>query len=271
MNGNEMIQDTKLSKKTLTSFGFKFGNRGVHSSRTIMLKDLNILLDCVEPNAQHCDYLKAIEFDNSLGKKTVSTRRISAQKLTSLYSLSPEIVLFKSLRSLYYIDRTSIPMLAMLCSIARDPLLFVSVSPITQISIGKQITKQFILETLKIKFKDLFKESTFNSMVRNILSSWTQSGHLKGHLNKVRVRPRITPTVACYALLLGYLSGLNGQPLFDSIWAKVCDISNDEMISLAQKASRQGLMNFKMAGDIMECRFPNLLTPKEEKLINGQN
>ena len=37
-------------------------------------------------------------------------------------------------------------------------------------------------------------------------SSWTQAGYLHGKVKKGRVNPRVTPFVAAYAMLLGYLS-----------------------------------------------------------------
>ena len=48
--------------------GLRFGDKSVHTSRTIMLADLGELLAAVPPEAVRADYVAAIIDENVLGK-----------------------------------------------------------------------------------------------------------------------------------------------------------------------------------------------------------
>ena len=66
----------------LRSAGFRWGDKGTHTSRTIMLEEVRLLLESCRPDATRDDYLSAIHDDNCLGKRTAATRRLSSQRLT---------------------------------------------------------------------------------------------------------------------------------------------------------------------------------------------
>jgi hypothetical protein len=91
-------------------FGFRSGARGTHSSRTIMLAELRALLGARPATATRGDYRLAILTDNVLGKKTLVTRRGTAQRLTELYALDPEVVLFRLFRFFWDLDRDGRPL-----------------------------------------------------------------------------------------------------------------------------------------------------------------
>src|SRR4030042_6801239 len=57
--------------------GFRFGDKGTHSSRTIMLEELSTLLRVSQPSFNREEYRKLIVQENCLGKRTVSTRKLS--------------------------------------------------------------------------------------------------------------------------------------------------------------------------------------------------
>ncbi len=80
-----------------------------------------------------------------------------------------------------------------------------------------------------------------------------------------RGRPVVTPAAVTFALLLGYLCGLRGKMLLDTAWTRMLDRTPPEIADLAAEASRQGWMNYKAAGSVVEITFPGLLTPHEEK------
>ena len=104
------------------------------------------------------------------------------------------------------------------------------------------------------------------SAMRNQSSwSWTQAGYLNGKVNKKRTRSVVTPVVVTFALLLGYLCGLRGKMLLDTAWTRMLDRTPAEITDLAAEASKQGWMNYKAAGSVVEVTFPGLLTPQEEK------
>ena len=78
--------------------GFKFGDKGAHTSRTIMLAELSTVLHQRPAPATRSDYAKAVVEENCLGKHTASTRKLSLQRLSELYALDPSVPLFRLLR-----------------------------------------------------------------------------------------------------------------------------------------------------------------------------
>ena len=124
----------------LTNLGFRFGERGTHTSRTIMLQELTLLLQSSNREATRQEYLDSIINDNCLGKPTMSTRKISAQRLTELYGLNTSIPLFRLMRYFCYIDQDSQPLLALLTTLARDPLLRITAIPILTLQAGNEFS-----------------------------------------------------------------------------------------------------------------------------------
>src|SRR5262245_25249169 len=96
---------------------------GTHTSRTIMLRELRALLTACPLDADVPEYRKAILEANVLAKKSESTRLRSLRYLKELYALDRQSVLFRALRDLWDSDLDAQPLLAMLCALARDPLL----------------------------------------------------------------------------------------------------------------------------------------------------
>ena len=75
--------------------GFRFGDKGTQTSRTMMLAELTELLEALPTTANREDYASAIIADNILGKQTTATRRLTNQRLGELYGLSLTVPLFR--------------------------------------------------------------------------------------------------------------------------------------------------------------------------------
>jgi hypothetical protein len=115
-------------------------------------------------------------------------------------------------------------------------------------------------------------EAILDKVVRNTAASWTQSGHLIGRTFKKRQRVKATPPAITMALFLGYLQGLRGPGIFQTVWCEVLDSTPEAMSSLAARASAAGLLRFRQSGDVIEVGFPDLLTKAEDELAtHGQN
>jgi hypothetical protein len=56
-----------------------------------------------------------------------------------------------------------------------------------------------------------------------------------------------------------------------SIWTRLLDRSPVELTDLVIEASRQGWLNYKAAGNVVEITFPGLLTAQEEKAAYEQD
>ena len=253
------------------SLGFREGTTSVHTSRTMMLDELSLLLEKVGSHASATSYLTTIVEDNALGKPTQTTRQRTAKRLTELYALDPGCAVFRLLRHFWPSDPASRPMLAFLAAAARDPLLRETTPFIQTVKLEQTVTPNQIVEHLNEKFPGRFQASTTLATARRLASSWSQAGYVRGKVNKRRSKPHVTPTVAAFALALGFLCGLRGRLLFDSTWARLLDRSPAELNGLIVEASRQGWLNYKAAGSVAELTFPGLLTSKEEKVAYEQD
>jgi len=56
---NALLRNSEVSQPWIKA-GFRFGDKGTHTSRTIMLKELALLLEDQEPNAPRDAYVSAI-------------------------------------------------------------------------------------------------------------------------------------------------------------------------------------------------------------------
>ena len=253
----------------LERLGFRFGDKGAHTSRTIMVDELTSLLkECPAPSVR-ADYTTAVVERNCLAKHTAATRQLTIQRLGELYGLDPSVPLFRTMRRLWDMDEKGRPLLALLLAMARDPLLRVTAPPIIAMQSGQELGRQQITDALRLNVGERLNEDSLDKVVRNTASSWTQSGHLSGRSRKNRMKVHPTLFVASYAILLGYLLGRRGSDLFDTIWARSLDSTPDELVFLAMDAKRYGLMDIKQSGGMFEISFDNALTSAERKVAYG--
>jgi hypothetical protein len=232
---------------------------GTHLSRTLMLTDLRRLLDYSPATAEAATYRAAVIDENVLLKPTATTRRISFSRLRDLYILDPEVLLFQVLRELWYEDAEAQPLLALLCALARDVLLRSTAEQLVALPIGSPITPDQLAAIAQRAFPDRYSAASLSSLGRNLASSWQQSGHLAGKLNKVRARAICRPSDVVYALLLGYVTGSRGEGLFHTLWARVLDSSPHSLYEQAQVAAQRGWIEYRRAGDVVEVGFRHLM------------
>lgn len=253
-----------VEKSGLTRFGFSFARNGAHTSRTMMLEELTLLLSHVsEFDAPRSEYLRAIEEDNCLGKRSGKTRTLTAKHLIELYSLDPSVAIFRALRYFWSRDREGRPILALVCAYARDPILRMSALPVLRAKSGERISREEVEEYIDDQESGRFSKATLKSTAQNANSTWTQSGHLVGRVRKYRSKAQATSGSASYALFLGYLTGARGTALFETEYARLLDCPPSRAMELAEDASRRGWIVFKRIADIVEVLFPNLITPEE--------
>lgn len=258
--------------KQLSRFGFSFERGGAHTSRTMMLEELGALLTFVDrPEAGKSDYLQAIDGENCLGKRSGKTRTLTYRHLVDLYSLDRTNVLFRALLYFWNRDSNGQPLLALLCSYARDSIFRSTAQFILKFPEGTTITRESLEEFIDAQEPGRFSKATLKSTAQNINSTWTKSGHLYGRARKVRSRANPTAGSVSYALLLGYLTGVRGQSLFQTEYTKLLDCTFDKAIELAEEASRKGWIVFKRVGDVIEVLFPNLINQEEMEWLREQS
>jgi hypothetical protein len=251
--------------------GFRFGRKGTHTSRTIMLDELTILLHQASPTATRAEFRKIIVDDNCLGKRTAATRRLSDQRLSELYALDPGVFLFRVMRQLWKAEERGRPLLALLMALARDPLLRLTAPAILRLRPGEELGRQALTDALNRGTESRFNEAVLDKIVRNCASSWTQSGHLQGRSRKDRRVVSAAPVVITFAIVLGYTLGVRGASLFETLWAKVLDANPEELLYLAMDAKRIGYLDLKSSGSIVEISLLRLLTEEDRRLIHGAN
>lgn len=234
-----------------------------------MLEELRALLSQLPVEADRAAYTEAIVDHNALGKQTEATRRLTDQRLGELYALDTRVPLFRVLRHLWSLDAQAQPQLAMLCALARDPLLRATAAPVLAMRHNQELARQSMTDALGAVVGDRLSDATLDKVVRNTSSSWAQSGHLEGRTRKFRrvIVPR--PASTTYALVLGYLLGQRGQRLLRTLWASVLDSTPEQLQAQAAAAKRQGLLDMKVSGDVVEIHFPQLLTAAERTESRG--
>jgi hypothetical protein len=225
---------------------------------------LSLLLEQIPRDAGSEDYLTAILEDNVLGKQTYSARKVSVQKLRELYGLDSGLPIFRLLRFFWSLDEQARPTLALLCALARDPLLRLSIDVILQMPLRAPFNKQEISQAIAQAAPNRFTANTLSSITRNIASSWTQAGYLTGKVRKIRSQPEITVATVTYALVLGYLEGHRGQALFATPWVRVLRLPTTEITALVREAARRSWLDYRGVSSMIEIRFPQLLAEEEK-------
>lgn len=262
----------QLRVETLNQFGFRQERSGPHLARTMMLNELKLLFSFVDQlDAEKDLYLRSIIKDNCLNKRSDRTRNLTARHLVNLYGLDPRDTLFRCFRYFWQRDEEGQALLALLIAIARDAILKSSIPFIQSYAIGQRVTREALEDYIDNLETGRFSPATLKSTAQNINSSWTQSGHLRGKFKKIRSAAKATPGTAAFALLLGYLSGVRGESLYQTEYAKILDCSMEESIELSAEASRKGWIVQKRLGAIIEVLFPNLLSNEEMGWVREQS
>ena len=248
------------SKSAAEAAGFRFGEKGTHTSRTMMLAELTELLAVVPANATREEYAEAIIEDNILGKQTTSTRRLTNQRLGELYGLSLPVPLFRILRRLWDIDEPGRPLIALLCAVARDPLLRATSKAVLPMPIGSELLRSAMTSAIRESVGRRLNESILDKVARNAGSSWSQSGHLDGRVRKIRREVRPTPGSVAFAVWFGSLHGLAGEDLLRTPWVRMLDQLPVELLDLALRAKQLGLLNASSGGGVVEIDVTPLET-----------
>jgi hypothetical protein len=240
------------------NLGFRFGDKGTHTSRTMMLTELTAVLGAVPATGARQDYVDAVIEGNCLRKPTTSTRRLTLQRLSELYGLDPEVAIFRVLRRLWETDSSSRPLLALLAALARDPMLLATARAILPMAEGIEMPRRLMAEKLRAAVGERLSDATLDKVVRNTASSWSQAGHLRGRTFKLRQRVQATPAAVAFALYLGTALGFRGDELLTSGWIKALDCLPSQALDLALEAKRLGLLDLRVAGDIFDLNLDRL-------------
>ena len=237
-------------------FGLKPTGGGTHISRTIMLPELERVLESVPQGASADDYRNAILRHNVLGKTTDSTRQKTLRHLRELYTLDESVPIFGLLRKLHASDPAGLPLLAMQVAWSRDHLLRSTTPAVLDAPEGGRVEAAALAKAVNEAFPHQYSELNVNKIGRNTAASWTQSGHLAGRAHKARGKVQPAVAAVVFALFLGNVAGFHGAAVFASPWCRLLDLDPDRAKAMAIQAHRAGLLDLRAVGEVVELSFP---------------
>jgi hypothetical protein len=217
----------------------------------MMLAELRHVLGAeAEPTPER---LKSLVLDeNVLQKRTGSARRLSLRHLRELYGLAGPPPILRAMIALWPRAGEGQPMLTFLAAAAREAFLRESAKVVLSAPANARVGAADFAASFEERYAGHYTPKMLAKISRNCASSWTQSGHLKGRVRKVRGKPEVSPAAAAYAALLGSLAGFGGPALLASKWIAVLDRSKTEVLALLRKAEGDGLLRLRAVGDVIE-------------------
>jgi hypothetical protein len=234
----------------------------------MMLDELRQVLAVTKCEASRDEYAAAIIEGNCLAKPTVATRRLTNQRLGELYCLDLASPVFRVLRRLWDVDAEGRPLLALLVSIARDPLLATTVRTIISMPDSSEFSRDAVRAALQMVVEGRLNDSTLEKVCRNVASTWAQAGHLEGRTFKRRKSVKPTASSAAMAIYLAHTAGFRGAEIFRTAWLRVLDSDPSQARQLALDAKRLGLIDLRMSGDVVELNLSRL-DPDLTRIVHG--
>jgi hypothetical protein len=231
-----------------------------------MVRDLEAIFGSTAPSAVPNDYARLVVDENVLGKRTAAARKHTLHNLVNLYAMDPAVPVFRIFRDLWDQDPEGRPLLALLCAVARDPLLRASVPVVLDAPRSKPLTSATLAFTVTREMTPATKKAIGTRM----LSSWAQAGFFDSPRKRIRVQPCATPGTTAYALALGFMEGGRGSLLLTTPWTRLLDVPADCIQSLARQAARRGWIEYRAAGDVVDLRVEALFNLEERGWCDGQ-
>lgn len=254
----EYLKIGALSQQSL-NFGGSNTYSGVSTSRTLMFKELERLLDTVPIDAIASDYRRAIIEENLLLKPSASTRAKTYAYLRDRFGLDPDIPVFRVLRLLWHRDDASRPVLALLVAIYRDPVLRSTTRLVLDTRVDDGLLSSDFGRVIESVFPNRLGEKTLKSTGENTTSTYKQSGHLRSGNPSIRQLVSAYPGSVTMALLLATLEGDGGMSLLHSSWVRLLDSSDEIILAQARIAASRGWLEYRQAGDVLDITFHRLL------------
>ena len=234
----------------LAHFGMKLSGGGAHLSKTMMFRELDALISTGASTP--AEFRSAALDQNTMGKATANTRRLTFNHLASLYGLTDPRPLTKAMLKIWSADAQARRLVVLLVALARDPLLRESATTTMKGSVGQSLRYPSFHGALLSAFPERFSGNTLRSLAQNCASSWTQSGHLNGAVKKLRQRVIPTPSTVAFAALIATACGFGGPAILSSGWMRILDLGPDQALDALRRAESVGLARVRSAGDVTE-------------------
>jgi len=218
-----------------------------------MVKELTLLFNATYKDSPFKDIRYKVINENILHKKSISGREKSFSFLKRMYSLDQNLPIYNALRWAWSVsDSNEHSLIALLCALSRDTSLRITAPYIHSLLPGKRVDKEKISSLIEQAFPNRYSQAVIASMTRNLLSSWTQSGHLHGLAEKTRIKANSNVGSCIFAVALGHLAGYRGRMLLDTIWIRTLDATDYDIQEYLQRAMKKGWIRYKQSGGMME-------------------
>ena len=227
-------------------------------ARSMMLAEMRQLHEVLPLNATQEEYRAAVEERNLLSKPTESSRRKSYRHLVELYGLKYTKPLFRAMRLLAKETPADLPLLAMLCVYGRDPQMRQSFEIIDRLSPGTVLPRSTMEQHLEEGFPGMFSVAMKKSLAQNVNTTWTACGHLEGRSKKIRALPTPSWAASTYAMFVGYLVGLRGEILLNSIFGRLVAATPTQIAAHLTTAASRHWLRLRHAGGVIEIDFSQL-------------
>jgi hypothetical protein len=121
-----------------------------------------------------------------------------------------------------------------------------------------ELRRDAMKNALQAVVGDRLNDSTLEKVCRNAASTWAQSGHLEGRTFKKRRIVLPSLIAVTFAIYLAHAAGFRGAEIFSCGWLRVLDCDPSHARQLALDAKRSGLLDLRMAGDVVELNLSRL-------------
>lgn len=229
------------------------------ASHTIGVPHLVELLDAVPPTASAEDYRAAVVDQNVLGRPTGAGRARTFRHLRELYLLDPEWQEFRTLRHLWNLAPADRPLLAGLLAFTRDETLRATWPAIATATPGDRVASADLTSAAAAILGARLSDATLAKIGRNTGASWTQTGHLLGRANKVRLALTPGPSAVVYGTYLAHTAGRRGAELLDTPWLGLLDTPPPRARDALLSAHAAGLLTVRTSGNVLDVDLTPLL------------
>lgn len=250
-------------------FGFYHATTGAHMARSMMLNELTVLIRGTRSDASKEALQKVVVEENLLGKPTASSREKTFFHLRRAYGLDVNTALWRVLRQFAKQEPQALPLMALVLIYSRDLQLRKSFDLVSTLKPGDELPRIRMEEWLEQAFPGKYSKAMKKSTAQNVNTTWTATGHLTGRSHKFRARPKPHWLATTYAMFVGYLAGIRGQVLLDSVYARLVGVDPLTAADHLSIASAHGLLRFRNAGGVVETDFSNLLHPSDQLMLHG--
>jgi hypothetical protein len=245
-----------------------FSDSGVLSSRSVMLPELTSLLAMAASDADTETLQRLVIEEDVLHKPSAANRAKTFSFLRRLYSLNPQLPIYREFTRLCHLSPDDTSVLAGTLALAREPVLRACANMVLAIPLGKPLARADFENWIREYFPGRYSQTMYVSFSHNLYASFFQMGFLGMASGNSRMRKRraIRPTSVAFAAFLDWLSGLNGLSLLTGAFSKTLELPKDEHLSLLSAAGQLGLMHVAHAGGILQLDFSSWLRPGESRL-----